>query len=168
MRRGHTLNSEMRKKIPAAIERALQVYFCDTRLTSGSVECVVTSKRDYTWHHLNHRKSDNRLSNIVPLIQNLNKNLDIAKNNAEYLDPLLECNHLERVAQTAFWLEGQVARAFGCTRIGYYVAHYKKYSFSEGTEFWLLTTMSRCARCWPSILSQRDCMPKWFKTAKPD
>jgi hypothetical protein len=121
----------MRKKIPAGVERELQDYFSDTRLIFGSVTCVVTSNKDYTWHHLNHRKSDHRLSNIVPLIQNLNKNLDIAKNHVKYLDPLLECKHLEVIAQTAFWLDGQVARAFGCARIGYYVAQYKRYPFSE-------------------------------------
>jgi hypothetical protein len=131
MKRGYNLMGEMRKKIPAGRERELQVYFRDTRLTSGSVACVVTSKRDCTWHHLNHRNSDERLSNIVPLLQNLNKNLDIARKTVEYLDPLLECDHLERIAQNAFWLDGQAARAFGCTRIGYYVAQYKGYSFSE-------------------------------------
>jgi hypothetical protein len=121
----------MRKKIPAGVERELQVYFCDKRLASGSVACVVTSNRSYSWHHLNHRNSDHHLSNIVPLVQNLNKNLDIAKNQVNYLDPLLECKQLEGTAQTAFWLDGQVARAFGCTRIGYYVAQYKRYPFWE-------------------------------------
>lgn len=131
MRHRYTLKTPMRKKIPASVERELQVYFCDTRLISGSVACVVTSNRNYTWHHLNHRSSDNHLSNVVPLIQSLNKNLDIARNHIEYLDPLLECRHLEGIARTAFWLDGQVARAFGCTRIGYYVAQYKQYPFSE-------------------------------------
>jgi hypothetical protein len=121
----------MRKKIPTSVVGELQDYFCDTRVTCGSVACVVTGNTDYAWHHLNHRKSDNHLSNIVPLIQNLNKNLDIAKDHVKYLDPRLECNHLEGIGQTAFWLDGQVARAFGCARIGYYIAQYKRYPFSE-------------------------------------
>jgi hypothetical protein len=117
--------------LPVAVQRKLQVYFCDTRLIPASVACVVTGKRDYTWHHLNHRPKDHRLSNIVPLIQDLNRNLYHAMNNAVHLDPVLECEQLKNIADTAFWLDGQVARAFGCTRIGYYVAQYKGRPFSD-------------------------------------
>jgi hypothetical protein len=121
----------MQEDLPADVERELKVYFCDTRLTSGSVACVVTGKRNYTWHHLNHRHYEHHLSNIVPLIQHSNTNLYHARNNIKHLDPILECEQLETIARTAFWLDGQVARAFGCTRIGYYVAQYERRPFSE-------------------------------------
>src|ERR1022692_1655298 len=96
----------------------LRKYFRDTRLLTGLVRCVVTENEEYSWHHLNHNPGDHQLSNIVPLILVLNKNLDIARNDPNCLDGgPLNCEHLKNTAERAFWLDGQVARAYGCTRV---------------------------------------------------
>lgn len=125
----------MARDLPQGVNRELQVYFRDTRFTSGNPTCVVTANTDYTWHHLNHVNDDHRLSNIVPLAGRLNINLFNAKNDLYALDPELECAELKKTARDAFWREGQVARAFGCARIAYYVAQYKNASFSDQLDY---------------------------------
>jgi len=121
----------MAEGLPIGVERELRFHFRDTRYTSGKPTCVVTSRSDYTWHHLNHDHNDHRLSNVVPLIQRLNKNLFDAMNDPGHLKPLLECDALRDEARSAFWQHGQAARAFGCIRIAYYVALYKEMPFSD-------------------------------------
>src|ERR1035438_241981 len=119
-----------RTPIPTRVKQDLREYFRDTRCLTGAVRCVVTEGEQYTWHHLNHKPNDHRLSNIVPLIQDLNKNLDIARNHDNYLDSCLDCEALKSRAEHAFWLDGQAANAYGCTRIEYYVAQYCNRPFS--------------------------------------
>ena len=99
-------------------------------MTAGSVGCVVTQQSDFTWHHLNHDPSDHRISNIIPLIQALNTNLYAAQHDRKGLDGSLNYKELKTRAETAFWVDGQVARAYGCARIAYYVSLYSKQPLS--------------------------------------
>ena len=115
-----------RQRVPKNIQRELRGYFRDTRRTIGMVSCVVTEREDFTWHHLNHDPNDHRLSNLVPLIQDLNKNLDSGRSNSGHINGRLRCEELENTADTAFWMDGQVARAYGCSRIAFYVAEYSR------------------------------------------
>ena len=117
---------QQQTSIPQHMLRRLQTYFRDTRSVAGLVRCVVTESEECTWHHLNHDRNDHRLSNIVPLIQRLNTNLYNAREDFNRLDSRLDCASLRSKARTAFWEVGQVAQAYGCTRIEYYVAEYCK------------------------------------------
>jgi len=125
-----------RTDVPESRKRELAAYFRNPDWVAGKVPCVVTGDpldedEDSTWHHLNHRPNDHRLSNIVPLCQRLNKNLDVGRRDRNALNGLLECDALRNKADTAFWVYGQVAQAYGCTRIEYYVGQYCGRSLSH-------------------------------------
>src|ERR1017187_914310 len=113
--------------VPEPVQQELREYFRDTLYIGQVVRCVVTENEEYGWHHLNHNHRFNRLSNIVPLTDKLNTNLYQAfTRGSECLDARLDCQALKVQAAKAFWSYGQVSRAYGCTRIEYYVAQYCK------------------------------------------
>ncbi|HVP45215.1 MAG TPA: hypothetical protein VMT32_01480, partial [Bryobacteraceae bacterium] len=124
-------DSESGKKIPAETLRQLTAYFADTRLLIRTVRCVVTDSANFEWHHLSQSDpKDHRISNIVPLAGPLNKNLYHSLEADTPLERCLGCEKLKEKAEEAFFQDGQAARAYGCSRIAYYVAQYTPRSFS--------------------------------------
>jgi len=118
-------------EIPAPVILDLKEYF----VLESRITCVVTGDADWSWHHLNHIPKDHRLCNIVPLRLDLNRNLFHGQKDFNHLNPLLRCQTLEEIGREAFWQHAQVARAYGCSRIAYYVANYCRMPLSDRLDF---------------------------------
>jgi len=94
-------------------------YFADPY--DGDIRCVVTGE-PAIWHHLDGDPSNNAIGNLIPLCRRLSANIHGLRHNSKTtILPELDPRHLAEDLAPSYFGDWQVARAYACAHLAFYM-----------------------------------------------